>query len=205
MSEGPSARLGQNDGAADGCGHLLGALDAQAHVAVGVAHHHERLQHQITVARFTVTRTLLSSRHFEQVGAGGLALHKHQVDGYRGTGHAAALQHACEQHASGWTGRLAGRADLEARPLPGACLLLHRHDLHDLVLEGAAEEELHDLVLLDRHGEEEDVLQLLDLALQHSAVMSSAVKEPQLVPCCTELCGAIPGARNHTFPVNCVH
>mmetsp|Transcript_15020 Transcript_15020/g.45364 ORF Transcript_15020/g.45364 Transcript_15020/m.45364 type:complete len:295 (-) Transcript_15020:22-906(-) len=54
---------------------------------------------------------------------------------------------------------------LEAGTLSGAGLLLHGHDLHDLVLQSGAQEELHNLVLLDGHGEQEDVLQLLDLAL----------------------------------------
>jgi hypothetical protein len=54
---------------------------------------------------------------------------------------------------------------LEARALSGARLLLHGHDLHDLVLERGAQEELDDLVLLDGHGEEVDLLHGLDLAL----------------------------------------
>ncbi len=37
-------QLGQDDGATDGGGHLLGALDAQAHVAVVVADGHEGLE-----------------------------------------------------------------------------------------------------------------------------------------------------------------
>jgi hypothetical protein len=58
---------------------------------------------------------------------------------------------------------------LEARALPGARLLLHRHDLHDLVLEGRPQEVLDDLVLLDGHGEQVDGLQVADLALLHQA------------------------------------
>jgi len=54
---------------------------------------------------------------------------------------------------------------LEARALARARLLLHRHDLHHLVLEGGAQKVLHDLVLLDGHGEQVDGLQALDLAL----------------------------------------
>ena len=54
---------------------------------------------------------------------------------------------------------------LEARALAGARLLLDRHDLHDLVLEGGPQEVFDDLVLLDGHGEEVDLLEGLDLAL----------------------------------------
>lgn len=56
---------------------------------------------------------------------------------------------------------------LEPGSLTGTCLLLHWHDLHDLVLEGRAQEGLHNLVLLHRHGEEVDLLQGLYLALQY--------------------------------------
>ena len=56
---------------------------------------------------------------------------------------------------------------LEAGALSCSRLLLHWHDLHDLVLEGALQEGLHDLVLLHREGEQEDLLQALDLPLQH--------------------------------------
>ena len=54
---------------------------------------------------------------------------------------------------------------LEASALTGRCLLLHGHDLHDLVLEGGADEVINDLVLLDWEGEKEDLLDRLDLAL----------------------------------------
>ena len=47
---------------------------------------------------------------------------------------------------------------LEASTLSGTGLLLHGHDLHDLVLQHAPEEELHNLELLNGHREEEDVL-----------------------------------------------
>lgn len=57
------------------------------------------------------------------------------------------------------------RLHLEAGALSGAGLLLHRHDLHDLVLESRSEEELDYLVLLDGHGEQVDLLHALDLAL----------------------------------------
>lgn len=60
---------------------------------------------------------------------------------------------------------------LEARALSGARLLLHGHDLHDLVLERGAQEGLHDLVLLHRHREEVDLLDGLDLAL-HTRTMN---------------------------------
>lgn len=55
---------------------------------------------------------------------------------------------------------------LEPGSLPSTCLLLHWHDLHDLILQGRAQERLDDLVLLDWHGEQVDLLQRLDLALQ---------------------------------------
>ena len=57
-------------------------------------------------------------------------------------------------------------ADLEARALACARLLLDGHDLHDLVLERGAQERLHDLVLLHREREQVDLLQALDLALR---------------------------------------
>ena len=56
---------------------------------------------------------------------------------------------------------------LEPGSLTSTCLLLHWHDLHDLVLESRAQEGLHNLVLLHWHGEEVDLLQGLDLALQY--------------------------------------
>jgi hypothetical protein len=54
---------------------------------------------------------------------------------------------------------------LEAGPLPSACLLLHGHNLHDLVLQGGAQEVVHNLALLDGHGEQVYLLQALDFAL----------------------------------------
>ena len=95
-ADGHDGHHGRDDGPADGRGDLLGALDAEADVAVGVADADE---------------------------------------------------------------------GLEARALARARLLLDGHDLHDLVLEGRAEEALDDLVLLDGHGEEVDLLEGLDLAL----------------------------------------
>ena len=61
---------------------------------------------------------------------------------------------------------IAKEANLEAGALAGARLLLHWHDLHDLILEGGAQEVLHNLVLFHREGEQVDLLQALDLALQ---------------------------------------
>lgn len=59
---------------------------------------------------------------------------------------------------------------LETGALTGAGLLLHRHDLHNLVLQGGGGQEgLHNLVLLDGQGEQEDVLQALYLALVAAA------------------------------------
>lgn len=58
---------------------------------------------------------------------------------------------------------------LEASALTSGGLLLHRHDLHDLVSQGRAQEVVNDLVLLDREGEKEDLLNRLDLALLHQA------------------------------------
>lgn len=55
---------------------------------------------------------------------------------------------------------------LEPCSLTSTCLLLHWHDLHDLILQGRAQEGLYNLVLLDLHGEKVDLLQRLDLALQ---------------------------------------
>ena len=43
-SDGDDGQLGQDYGAADGGGHFLGALDAQADVAVVVANGHESLE-----------------------------------------------------------------------------------------------------------------------------------------------------------------
>ena len=57
-------------------------------------------------------------------------------------------------------------ANLEAGALACTRLLLHWHDLHDLILEGGAQKVLHNLVLFHREGEQVDLLQALDLALQ---------------------------------------
>jgi len=53
---------------------------------------------------------------------------------------------------------------LEAGTLAGAGLLLHGHDLHDLVLE-FGEEEVDDLEFLDGEREKVDLLHRLDLAI----------------------------------------
>jgi len=39
-----NGQLGQDDGAADGCGHLLGALDAKTHVTIVVTNSHKSLE-----------------------------------------------------------------------------------------------------------------------------------------------------------------
>ncbi len=64
---------------------------------------------------------------------------------------------------------------LEPGSLTGTCLLLHWHDLHDLVLEGRAQEGLHNLVLLHWHGEQVNLLQGLDLALQCHSPLNFAL------------------------------
>jgi len=56
-----------------------------------------------------------------------------------------------------------GYKSLEPGALTSASLLLHRHDLEDLVLEGRPQEEVDDLKLLDRQREQVDLLQRLDL------------------------------------------
>jgi len=58
-----------------------------------------------------------------------------------------------------------GDVALEASALSGSGLLLHRHDLHDLVSQSRAQKVVHDLVLLDRKGEKEDLLNRFDLSL----------------------------------------
>ena len=54
---------------------------------------------------------------------------------------------------------------LEAEALASGCLLGHRLDAHDLVLQSLAAEKVHNLVLRDAHGEKEDILERLNLAL----------------------------------------
>merc|ERR1719458_2398616 len=62
-----------------------------------------------------------------------------------------------------------GDEGLEARALTGAGLLLHRHDLEHVVLEGGPQEEVDDLELLDGEREEVDLLEGLDLAVLDEA------------------------------------
>jgi len=57
----------------------------------------------------------------------------------------------------------------EPGTLSGAGLLLHGHDLHDLVLECASEEKLHNLVFFDREREEVDVLEGLDFSVLYES------------------------------------
>jgi len=51
---------------------------------------------------------------------------------------------------------------LESGSLTGSGLLLNGHDLHDFILDLAAEEPVDDLVLLDGKGKEVDLLELSD-------------------------------------------
>jgi magnesium-transporting ATPase (P-type) len=57
-----------------------------------------------------------------------------------------------------------GNERLETRALTGRGLLLHRHDLHDLILELRLQEVVHDLALFDWEREEVDLLERRDLA-----------------------------------------
>ena len=52
---------------------------------------------------------------------------------------------------------------LEPGPLASTCLLLHRHDLQNLILEGRPQENVNDLRSLDGQREEIDLLQGFDL------------------------------------------
>ncbi len=54
---------------------------------------------------------------------------------------------------------------LEAGALTGSGLLLDRHDLHDLILQGITEQGVDDLVFLDWEGEQEDLFDALDLSV----------------------------------------
>ena len=56
-----------------------------------------------------------------------------------------------------------GNKCLEPGLLVCMYLLLHRHDLQNLVFEGCPQEQVNDLRFLDRWGEEVDLLQGLDL------------------------------------------
>lgn len=90
------------------------------------------------------------------------------------------LPHCCLCTAAGpaaaCTPRTAHHTHLEACALSCAGLLLHGHDLHDLVLEGRAEEVLDNLVLLDGHGKQVNGLQGLDLALLGSVETDRAAR-----------------------------
>merc|ERR1740129_92760 len=58
-----------------------------------------------------------------------------------------------------------GDESLEPRPLSSPGLLLHRHDLQHLILQGRADEHIDDLVLLDGKREKVNFLQTLDLSI----------------------------------------
>ncbi|RRR12065.1 hypothetical protein CVV73_27200, partial [Enterobacter hormaechei] len=58
--------------------------------------------------------------------------------------------------------------------LTSAGLLLHRHNLHDLILQRGANEVVHNLALLDGHGEQVNLLQALDFALLHQTAQLGA-------------------------------
>merc|ERR1719193_1741742 len=62
-----------------------------------------------------------------------------------------------------------GNESLEPGSLSSPGLLLDRHDLQNLVLEGRSKEEVNDLMLLDGERKEVDLLQGLDLAILHQA------------------------------------
>merc|ERR550525_2113966 len=56
---------------------------------------------------------------------------------------------------------------LESSSLTSSGLLLDRHDLQNLVLQGRADEHVNDLVLFDGERVEVDLLQALDLSILH--------------------------------------
>jgi hypothetical protein len=58
-----------------------------------------------------------------------------------------------------------GHKGLKPGPLTSRTLLLHGHDLHNLILKLILEEVIDDLGLLDRNGEEENLLDGSNLAL----------------------------------------
>merc|ERR1719431_2115405 len=58
-----------------------------------------------------------------------------------------------------------GNKGLEPSPLSSTGLLLYRHDLQHLVLEGGSNEHVDDLVLLNREREKIDLFQALDLSI----------------------------------------
>ena len=73
-----------------------------------------------------------------------------------------------------------GSKSLEPGPLASMDLLLHRHSLQNLVLEGCPQEKDNDLRFLDGQREEVDLLQELDLhVLDQRAQLG--IEEPLLV------------------------
>merc|ERR1719481_1823505 len=54
---------------------------------------------------------------------------------------------------------------LESGPLSGPGLLLHRHDLENLILQRRSDEEVDNLVLFDWQGEEVNLLKTLDASV----------------------------------------
>lgn len=73
-----------------------------------------------------------------------------------------------------------GSKCLEPGPLASMDLLLHRHSLQNLVLEGCPQEKDNDLRFLDGQREEVDLLQELDLhVLDQRAQLG--IEEPLLV------------------------
>jgi hypothetical protein len=60
-----------------------------------------------------------------------------------------------------------GDEGLEAGALTGTGLLLDGHDLQDLVLQGAAQEEIDDFALFDWERVQVDFLQRTDLSVAH--------------------------------------
>eukprot|EP00968_Pinguiococcus_pyrenoidosus_P014170 scaffold1282_cov251-Pinguiococcus_pyrenoidosus.AAC.83 len=75
-----------------------------------------------------------------------------------------------------------GHEGLEPRPLARSGLLLHGHDLHDLVLELGAQEVVHDGRLLDGHAEQVDLLQRRDLVVRHQAAQLGARHPGIIIP-----------------------
>lgn len=56
---------------------------------------------------------------------------------------------------------------LETRALTGTGLLLHRHDLQNLIVKGWSQEEINDFKLFDGQREQVDALELVNLALAY--------------------------------------
>mmetsp|Transcript_1339 Transcript_1339/g.2170 ORF Transcript_1339/g.2170 Transcript_1339/m.2170 type:complete len:275 (+) Transcript_1339:519-1343(+) len=66
-----------------------------------------------------------------------------------------------------------GNVALETSTLTSRGLLLHRHDLHNFVLQSGTKKEIYDLVLLDRQREQEDLLHTADLSFLYQATKLS--------------------------------